>query len=86
MRFLLPTRECESDLLAPVAQQIFAASPTGHARVQAICDWALERRGRRHRELKCRPRAGLNAQGLMAAAGATLAGSGATASRVTSSR
>jgi hypothetical protein len=39
MRFLLPTRCCESDLLAPVAQQSFAPSPIGHARVQAICDW-----------------------------------------------
>jgi transglutaminase-like putative cysteine protease len=39
MHFLLPTRYCESDRLGPVAQQIFAGVPTGHARVQAICDW-----------------------------------------------
>lgn len=39
MRFLLPTRYCESDLLGPVAQQMFAGLPTGHSRVRAICDW-----------------------------------------------
>jgi transglutaminase-like putative cysteine protease len=39
LHLLLPTRYCESDLLGPVAQQIFAGVPTGHARVRAICDW-----------------------------------------------
>jgi transglutaminase-like putative cysteine protease len=39
MRFLLPTRYCESDLLGPVAQQLFSTAPRGRARVRAICDW-----------------------------------------------
>jgi transglutaminase-like putative cysteine protease len=39
LRFVLPTRYCESDLLGPVAQQMFGALPGGHARVRAICDW-----------------------------------------------
>jgi len=39
LRFVLPTRYCESDLLGQVAQQMFGALPGGHARVRAICDW-----------------------------------------------
>jgi transglutaminase-like putative cysteine protease len=39
LHFMLPTRYCESDLLGPVAQQLFGALPGGHARVSAICDW-----------------------------------------------
>jgi transglutaminase-like putative cysteine protease len=39
LRFVLPTRYCESDLLGPVAQQMFGTLPGGHARVRAICDW-----------------------------------------------
>ena len=39
MRFLLPTRYCESDLLGPDAQQLFGVAPAGHARVRAVCDW-----------------------------------------------
>jgi transglutaminase-like putative cysteine protease len=39
LRFVLPTRYCESDLLGQVAQQMFGALPSGHARVRAICDW-----------------------------------------------
>jgi transglutaminase-like putative cysteine protease len=39
MRFLLPSRYCESDLLGPVAQQMFAGLPTGYSRVRAVCDW-----------------------------------------------
>lgn len=42
LRFVLPTRYCESDLLGQVAQQMFAAVPTGHARVRAICDWVRD--------------------------------------------
>jgi transglutaminase-like putative cysteine protease len=36
---LLPTRYCESDLLGPVARQIFGKGEPGLARVRAICDW-----------------------------------------------
>ena len=39
LHFMLPTRYCESDLLSPVAQQLFGALPRGHSRVRAICDW-----------------------------------------------
>jgi transglutaminase-like putative cysteine protease len=39
LRFLLPTRYCESDLLAPAAVQLFGALPRGHLRVQAVSDW-----------------------------------------------
>jgi transglutaminase-like putative cysteine protease len=39
LRFVLPTRYCESDLLGQVAQQMFGAMPGGHSRVRAICDW-----------------------------------------------
>jgi transglutaminase-like putative cysteine protease len=39
LHFILPTRYCESDLLSPVAQQMFGALPSGHSRVRAICDW-----------------------------------------------
>ena len=36
LRFLMPTRYCESDLLGPAAVKMFGALPRGHARVQAI--------------------------------------------------
>jgi len=39
LRYTLPTRYCESDLLGAVARQTFGTLPTGHQRVQAICDW-----------------------------------------------
>ena len=39
LRYVLPTRYCESDLLGPVAQQMFGTLPGGHARVRAICGW-----------------------------------------------
>ena len=39
MHFLLPTRYCESDHLAPAALELFGALPRGYARVQAIADW-----------------------------------------------
>ena len=39
LRFVLPTRYCESDLLGQVAQQMFGALPGGYSRVRAICDW-----------------------------------------------
>lgn len=39
LHFLLPTRYCESDLLANAAQQQFCKTATGLARVQAVSDW-----------------------------------------------
>jgi transglutaminase-like putative cysteine protease len=37
--FLLGSRYCETDRLTPVAWELFAKSPPGWARVQAICDF-----------------------------------------------
>jgi transglutaminase-like putative cysteine protease len=39
LRFLLPSRYCETDLLSPTAWQLFGNSRTGWGRVQAICDF-----------------------------------------------
>lgn len=39
LHFLLPTRYCESDLLANAAQQQFCKTAPGLARVQAVADW-----------------------------------------------
>jgi transglutaminase-like putative cysteine protease len=39
LRYLLPTRYCESDLLGAVARQTFGALPPGHQRVREICRW-----------------------------------------------
>lgn len=39
LRFLMPTRYCESDHLAPAAQKLFGGLPQGHSRVQAVSDW-----------------------------------------------
>jgi transglutaminase-like putative cysteine protease len=39
---LMPTRYCESDLLANAAQKIFGGLSPGFARVQAISDWIHE--------------------------------------------
>lgn len=39
LTFLLPSRYCESDLLAPMAASTFGHVPTGWAQVQAVCDW-----------------------------------------------
>lgn len=38
LQFLLPSRYCESDLLAETAWQLFSATPPGWARVQAITE------------------------------------------------
>jgi transglutaminase-like putative cysteine protease len=38
--FLLPSRYCESDVLADEAFRLFGSTPSGWARVQAISDWA----------------------------------------------
>lgn len=37
--FLLGSRYCETDRLAPVAWELFGQAPTGAARVQAVCDY-----------------------------------------------
>lgn len=37
--FLLGSRYCETDLLSPMAWNLFQATPPGWARVQAICDY-----------------------------------------------
>jgi transglutaminase-like putative cysteine protease len=37
--FLLGSRYCETDLLLPIAWQLFGNGPTGWALVQAICDF-----------------------------------------------
>jgi transglutaminase-like putative cysteine protease len=39
MHNLMPTRYCESDLLASAACKLFGELPPGYARVQAITDW-----------------------------------------------
>ena len=39
LRYLMPSRYCESDLLSHAAQKLFGGLPPGHARVTAICDW-----------------------------------------------
>ena len=39
LRFLMPTRYCESDHLGLAAQKLFGGLPRGYARVQAIADW-----------------------------------------------
>lgn len=39
LRFLTPTRYCESDHLGPAALQLFGALPKGYSRVQAISEW-----------------------------------------------
>jgi transglutaminase-like putative cysteine protease len=43
LRFLMASRFCEVDLLAPIALELFGATPPGWARVQAICDWVHTR-------------------------------------------
>ncbi|MBX3654866.1 MAG: transglutaminase family protein [Ramlibacter sp.] len=39
LRYLLPTRFCESDVLSTVAQQLFGHLPPGMARVRAVEQW-----------------------------------------------
>ena len=43
LRFLLGSRYCETDLLSPIAWQLFANTAPGWARVQAICDFVHDR-------------------------------------------
>jgi transglutaminase-like putative cysteine protease len=37
--YLLSSRYCEVDLLSEIAWELFGETPTGWARVQAVCDW-----------------------------------------------
>jgi transglutaminase-like putative cysteine protease len=39
LQFLLPSRYCEVDQLSALAWSLFAFTPPGWPRVQAICDW-----------------------------------------------
>lgn len=39
LHFLMPTRYCESDLLAASAAALFGHLPQGYSRVQSICEW-----------------------------------------------
>ncbi len=39
LRFLVPSRYCESDTLTPEAWRLFGNTPEGWGRVQAICDF-----------------------------------------------
>jgi transglutaminase-like putative cysteine protease len=39
LRFLLGSRYCETDLLLPIAWELFGNAPTGWRRVQAVCDF-----------------------------------------------
>jgi transglutaminase-like putative cysteine protease len=39
VHYLMPTRYCESDVMARAAQQLFGDLPQGIGRVQAIADW-----------------------------------------------
>jgi transglutaminase-like putative cysteine protease len=39
LHYLLGSRYCEVEKLNETAWQLFGASPTGWARVQAVCDW-----------------------------------------------
>jgi transglutaminase-like putative cysteine protease len=43
LRYLLPSRFCEVDLLSNTAVELFGGVPRGWARVRAICDWVYEK-------------------------------------------
>jgi transglutaminase-like putative cysteine protease len=43
LRFLMPSRFCEVDLLSNTAAELFGAVPHGWARVQAVCDWVHQK-------------------------------------------
>lgn len=40
--YLLPTRYCESDLMGPVARELFGGAPPGISRVRAVVKWIHE--------------------------------------------
>ncbi len=43
LRFLVPSRYCEVDLLSNTAVELFGGIPPGWQRVQAICDWVHQK-------------------------------------------
>jgi transglutaminase-like putative cysteine protease len=43
LRYLMQSRYCEVDLLAPIALELFGGTEPGWPRVQAICDWVHTR-------------------------------------------
>ena len=43
LRYLMASRYCEVDLLAPIALDLFGGTPRGYRRVQAVCDWVHSR-------------------------------------------
>ncbi|MBV9154938.1 MAG: transglutaminase family protein [Acidobacteriaceae bacterium] len=43
LRFLIPSRYCEVDLLSNTAVELFGGISPGWQRVQAICDWVHEK-------------------------------------------
>jgi transglutaminase-like putative cysteine protease len=43
LRFLMPSRFCEVDLLSNTAVELFGGLPRGWRRVQAVCDWVHEK-------------------------------------------
>jgi transglutaminase-like putative cysteine protease len=43
LRFLMPSRFCEVDLLSSTAVELFGDVPRGWARVQTVCDWVHDR-------------------------------------------
>jgi transglutaminase-like putative cysteine protease len=43
LRYLLPSRYCEVDLLSNVAVELFGDVAPGYGRVQAICDWVYRK-------------------------------------------
>ncbi len=42
LRYLMPTRYCESDVMSRAAQQLFGDLPPGIGRVQAVADWIYD--------------------------------------------
>jgi transglutaminase-like putative cysteine protease len=46
--YTLPSRYCLSDELMGAAWELFAGSPTGWGRVQAVCDWVFDHLGFRY--------------------------------------
>ncbi len=43
LRFLLPSRYCEVDLLTNTAAELFGNISQGYGRVQAVCDWVQQK-------------------------------------------
>jgi len=43
LRYLMPSRYCEVDLLSNTAVELFGAAAPGWPRVQAICDWVHQK-------------------------------------------